>query len=240
MLWYLLRAIERSLFALRARLPRFCGYCFFITDDLTLFPILLSPYRQTAMFSSQCPCRMIWFEEILKGSYKVVLCPRSGEGYFGLARRTYSLQCPPDIAAVRLFRFTLRISDEAIPNRGSRTLRCRSRERSMALPQLPAYAQHQLDQRGIILNDLKVPKVLIIPKEPSIRVALFISPPLTSNLSPWGALALCMRFIKIPSPRTFLYSFFCKKMLIFLRIYIFCITFASKLKKECYYSRLCS
>ena len=108
MLWYLLRAIERSLFALRARLPRFCGYCFFITDDLTLLPILLSPYRQTAMLSSQCPCRMIWFEEILKGSYKVVLCPCSGEGYFGLARRTYSLQCLPDIAAVRLNRFTFR------------------------------------------------------------------------------------------------------------------------------------
>ena len=45
---------------------------------------------------------MIWFEEILKGSYKVVLCPRSGEGYFGLARRTYSLQCPPDIARYAL------------------------------------------------------------------------------------------------------------------------------------------
>ena len=37
LLRYLLRAIERSLFALQARLPRFCGYCFFITDDLTLF-----------------------------------------------------------------------------------------------------------------------------------------------------------------------------------------------------------
>ena len=34
--------------------------------------------------------------------YKVVLCPRSGEGYFGLARRTYSLQCPPDIARYAL------------------------------------------------------------------------------------------------------------------------------------------
>ena len=42
------------------------------------------------------------------GSYKVVLCPRSGEGYFGLARRTYSLQCLPDISAVRLNRFTFR------------------------------------------------------------------------------------------------------------------------------------
>lgn len=40
----------------------------------------------------------------------VVLCPRSGEGYFGLARRTYSLQCLPDIAAVRLNRFTFRFS----------------------------------------------------------------------------------------------------------------------------------
>ena len=38
----------------------------------------------------------------MKGSYKVVLCPRSGEGYFGLARRTYSLQCPPDIARYAL------------------------------------------------------------------------------------------------------------------------------------------
>ena len=94
---------------------------------------------------------MIWFEEILKGSYKVVLCPRSGEGYFGLARRTYSLQCPPDIAAVRLYRFTLRISDEAIPNRGSRALRCRSRERSMALPLIPPYALYQLGKRGIMI-----------------------------------------------------------------------------------------
>ena len=40
--------------------------------------------------------------------YKVVLCPRSGEGYFGLARRTYSLKCLPDISAVRLNRFTFR------------------------------------------------------------------------------------------------------------------------------------
>ena len=144
MLWYLLRAIERSLFALRARLPRFCGYCFFITEYLTLFPILLSPYRQTAMLSSQCPCRMVWFEEILKGSCSVVLCPRSGEGYFGLARRTYSLQCPPDIAAVRLYRFTLRFCNEAIPNRGSRALRCRSRERSMALPLILENALYKL------------------------------------------------------------------------------------------------
>ena len=68
-------------------------------------PLTISAIRFT---SSQYPCRMIWFEEILKGSCSVVLCPRSGEGYFGLARRTYSLQCPPDIAAVRLFRFTLR------------------------------------------------------------------------------------------------------------------------------------
>ena len=36
------------------------------------------------------------------GSYKVVLCPRSGEGYFGLARRTYSLQCLPDISRYAL------------------------------------------------------------------------------------------------------------------------------------------
>ena len=50
--------------------------------------------------------------------YKVVLCPRSGEGYFGLARRTYSLQCPPYIAAVRLNRFTFRQCDETIPTRG--------------------------------------------------------------------------------------------------------------------------
>ena len=72
------------------------------------FSILLSPYWQIDLPSSQCPCCMIWFEEFLMGSYKVVLCPRSGEGYFGLARRTYSLQCLPDIAAVRLNRFTFR------------------------------------------------------------------------------------------------------------------------------------
>jgi hypothetical protein len=72
------------------------------------FSILLSPYRQIDLPSSQCPCSVIWFEEFLMGSYKVVLCPRSGEGYFGLARRTYSLQCLPDIAAVRLNRFTFR------------------------------------------------------------------------------------------------------------------------------------
>ena len=105
------------------------------------------------MFSLQCPCRMIWFEEILKGSYKVVLCPRSGEGYFGLARRTYSLQCPPDIAAVRLFRFTLRFCDEAIPNRGSRALRCRSRERPMALSQLPAHVVHKLGQHSRVIQE---------------------------------------------------------------------------------------
>lgn len=40
--------------------------------------------------------------------YKVVLRPRSGEGYFGLARRTYSLKCLPDISAVRFNRFTFR------------------------------------------------------------------------------------------------------------------------------------
>ena len=72
------------------------------------FSILLSPYRQIDLPSSPIPCCMIWFEEFLMGSYKVVLCPRSGEGYFGLARRTYSLQCLPDIAAVRLNRFTFR------------------------------------------------------------------------------------------------------------------------------------
>ena len=65
--------------------------------------------------------------------YKVVLCPRSGEGYFGLARRTYSLQCLPDISSVRLFRFMFRFCSKTVPERGSRTLRCRSRERSMAL-----------------------------------------------------------------------------------------------------------
>ena len=108
------------------------------------------------MLSSQYPCRMIWFEEILKGSYKVVLCPRSGEGYFGLARRTYSLQCPPDIAAVRLNRFTFRQCDEAIPTRGSRALRCRSRERSMALPQLPAYVVHKLGQQRVIQEFLSI------------------------------------------------------------------------------------
>ena len=95
-----------------------CGYCFFhhrITSPFSDTPLTI---LATALPSSQCPCRMIWFEEILKGSYKVVLCPRSGEGYFGLARRTYSLQCPPDIAAVRLNRFTFRQCDEAIPTRG--------------------------------------------------------------------------------------------------------------------------
>lgn len=46
-----LRAIERSLFALRARLPRFGGYCFFITESPHPFPILLSPNRAD-LFSS--------------------------------------------------------------------------------------------------------------------------------------------------------------------------------------------
>ena len=79
----------------------------FIHSSLTLFN---SPLTISANYlpSSQCPCSVIWFEEFLMGSCAVVLCPRSGEGYFGLARRTYSLQCLPDIAAVRLNRFTFR------------------------------------------------------------------------------------------------------------------------------------
>ena len=85
-----------------------CLWVLLLSTVASPFSILLSPYRQIDLPSSPSPCCMIWFEEILKGSYKVVLCPRSGEGYFGLARRTYSLQCPPDIAAVRLFRFTFR------------------------------------------------------------------------------------------------------------------------------------
>ena len=76
--------------------------------------------------------------------YKVVLCPCSGEGYFGLARRTYSLQYPLEIAAVRLNRFTFRQCDEAIPTRGCRALLRCSTKRSMALPQLPAHALNQL------------------------------------------------------------------------------------------------
>ena len=150
------------------------GIAFSSQNNLTLFRYSSHHIGNRFTFLA-CPCRMIWFEEYLKGSYKVVLCPRSGEGYFGLARRTYSLQCPPDIAAVRLNRFTFRQCDEAIPTRGSWALRCRSRERSMALPQLPAHALNKLEQRGIILNDLKVPKVLTIPKKPSIRVAFFMS-----------------------------------------------------------------
>ena len=127
-----------------------CGYCFFhhrITSPFSDTPLTI---LATALPSSQCPCRMIWFEEILKGSYKVVLCPRSGEGYFGLARRTYSLQCPPDIAAVRLNRFTFRQCDEAIPTRGCWALRRCSTKRSMALPQLPAHVVHKLGQQRVI------------------------------------------------------------------------------------------
>ena len=47
---YLLRAIERSLFALRARLPRFCGYCFFITE-------LPHPFSDTPLPKS---CRFVF------------------------------------------------------------------------------------------------------------------------------------------------------------------------------------
>ena len=85
-----------------------CLWVLLLSTAASPFSILLSPYRQIDLPSSQCPCSVIWFEEFLMGSYKVVLCPRSGEGYFGLARRTYSLQCLPDIAAVRLNRFTFR------------------------------------------------------------------------------------------------------------------------------------
>ena len=95
-----------------------CLWVLLLSTAASPFSILLSPYRQIDLPSSQCPCSVIWFEEFLMGSCVVVLCPRSGEGYFGLARRTYSLQCLPDIAAVRLNRFTLRFCDEAIPTRG--------------------------------------------------------------------------------------------------------------------------
>ena len=112
-----LRAIERFVAHLELLQPLVWVLLFHhrITSPFSDTPLTI---LATALPSSQCPCRMIWFEEILKGSYKVVLCPRSGEGYFGLARRTYSLQCPPDIAAVRLNRFTFRQCDEAIPTRG--------------------------------------------------------------------------------------------------------------------------
>ena len=144
-----LRAIERFVARLELFQPLLWVLLFHhrITSPFSDTPLTI---LATALPSSQYPCRMIWFEEILKGSCKVVLCPRSGEGYFGLARRTYSLQCPPDIAAVRLFRFTLRISYEAIPNRGSRALRCRSRERSMALPFISPHVVNQLGQRVIL------------------------------------------------------------------------------------------
>ncbi len=67
----------------------------------------------------------------IQGQYGV-LCPCSGEGYCGLARRTYSSDCPPDIPSVRLFRFMLRFRSKAVPERGRRALRRRSGERSMA------------------------------------------------------------------------------------------------------------
>ena len=85
-----------------------CLWVLLLSTAASPFSILLSPYRQIDLPSSQCPCSVIWFEEFLMGSYKVVLCPRSGEGHFGLARRTYSLKCLPDISAVRLNRFTFR------------------------------------------------------------------------------------------------------------------------------------
>ena len=109
-----LRAIERFVARLELLQPLLWVLLFHhrITSPFSDTPLTV---LATALPSSQCPCRMIWFEEILKGSYKVVLCPRSGEGYFGLARRTYSLQCPPDIAAVSLNRFTFRQCDEATP-----------------------------------------------------------------------------------------------------------------------------
>ena len=134
------RSRERPLRASAAS----CLWVLLLSTAASPFSILLSPYRQIDLPSSQCPCSVIWFEEFLMGSYKVVLCPRSGEGYFGLARRTYSLQCLPDIAAVRLNRFTFRFCSKTIPNWSSWALRCRSRERSMALPQLPAHALNQL------------------------------------------------------------------------------------------------
>ena len=98
------RSHERPLRASAAS----CLWVLLLSTAASPFSILLSPYRQIDLPSSQCPCSVIWFEEFLMGSYKVVLCPRSGEGYFGLARRTYSLQCLPDISAVRLNRFTFR------------------------------------------------------------------------------------------------------------------------------------
>ena len=98
------RSRERPLRASAAS----CSWVLLLSTAASPFSILLSPYRQIDLPSSQCPCSVIWFEEFLMGSCAVVLCPRSGEGYFGLARRTYSLQCLPDIAAVRLNRFTFR------------------------------------------------------------------------------------------------------------------------------------
>ena len=96
-----LRAIERFVACLEFLQPLLWVLLFHhrITSPFSDTPLTI---LAAALPSSQCPCRMIWFEEILKGSYKVVLCPRSGEGYFGLARRTYSLQCPPDIARYAL------------------------------------------------------------------------------------------------------------------------------------------
>ena len=83
-------------------------------------------------------------------------------GLLGLARRTYSLDCPPDIPAVRLFRFMFRFRSKTVPERGRRALlshrgtiisylaalerysRCRSGERSVALQELPENAGYSL------------------------------------------------------------------------------------------------
>ena len=51
----------------------------------------------------------------------------------------------------------------------------------MALPLILTYAFNQLEQRGVILNDLKVLKVLTRQKEPSIGVALFFHPFIPSS-----------------------------------------------------------
>ena len=63
---------------------------------------------------------------------------------FRFARRTYSLDCPPDIPAVRLFRFMFRFCSKTVPERGRRTLRRRSGKRSVAIQVLPENAGYSM------------------------------------------------------------------------------------------------
>ena len=124
---------------LRAHLPPFRELPCYVIESLPLEVVLEGQGSRKIKDLQTCPPSQV------PDYPRAIRCSMSSEwGLLGLARRTYSLDCPPDIPSVRLFRFMLRFRSKAVPEGGRRALRRRSRERTMALQELPPHAGYAM------------------------------------------------------------------------------------------------